>query len=644
MCTAVVIVAGTVPVVHCPTESAVPRRGLKQRERVLLESTFVPLLPVMRCCFLISLLSVAFCAAWPAFAHTGSQPSVHDTVAGVLERMRQSPNRSRIQKLDPARAERLLTHAERQVLATGHIMFHVNQPVRITVLRDKSLDTDPFWLREEGWRKAPETFKVGDATFDLWEKGFASGDVGLGVNSVRGGGRHYFVAVTPLDGRPLEVEDLYPGQLRKTNFVVGALPWADRTDALKAFPERFAGQTLIQTLHARRDDGKLVDRLRWTKYPAKAHPDHVVLTWSDDPRTSQTIQWRTSSKLGRGSVAVTEVTAANRPVSTWLQLPAVTAALTSPSTVNNPTVNRHTVELTGLKPGTTYAYRVGTGDARNWSEPREFTTAPAAPEPFSFVYMGDAQNGLDTWGKLLRGAFKARSDVAFYLMAGDLVNRGNERDDWDEFFENARDVFDQRPLVPVIGNHECQGGLPTMYLNQFTLPRNGPPSVTVERAYSFEYGNALFVILDSNLPPESQAAWLEETLARSAARWKFVAYHHPAYSSAPNRDNKAVREVWTPIFERHGVDLALQGHDHAYLRTHPLQAGKPVANPAEGTTYVVSVSGTKMYDQAKRPETVVGFTQVATWQVLDLELTGDRLTYRAYDAKGQLRDEFIIEK
>ncbi|MBK9140506.1 MAG: metallophosphoesterase family protein [Verrucomicrobia bacterium] len=598
----------------------------------------------MRRTNLIGVLAAVTFAVTSALAHTGTQPSVHDTVAGVLERLRQAPTRSRIEKLDPARAERLLTRAERQVLATGHITFHVNQPARVTVFRDKSLDSDPFWLREGGWRKTPETVKVGDTTFDLWEKDFAAGEVGLGVNSIRGGGRHYFVAVAPLGGQPLALEDLYPGQLRLTNLVAGVPPWADRTETLKVFPERFTGRTLIQTLHARRDDAKLVDRLRWTKYPAGPRPDHVVLTWADDPRTSQAIQWRTSRKVERGAVAVCEAAAAHRPVATWLQVPALTTVLTSPSTVNNPTVNRHTVELTGLKPGTRYVYRVGTGDGRQWSEPREFTTAPAGPASFSFVYLGDAQNGLDTWGRLLRGAFQARPDAAFHLLAGDLVNRGNERDDWDEFFENAQGVFDRRPLVPVIGNHECQGGLPTMYLNQFALPRNGPPSLTPERAYSFEYGHALFVILDSNLSPASQAPWLEETLARSGARWKFVAYHHPAYSSAPNRDNQAVRDVWVPIFDRHGVDLALQGHDHAYLRTHPLRAGQPVADPANGTTYIVSVSGTKMYDQVKRPETLVGFTKVSTWQVLDLELEGDRLTYRAYDAAGRLRDQFVIQK
>ena len=58
--------------------------------------------------------------------------------------------------------------------------------------------------------------------------------------------------------------------------------------------------------------------------------------------------------------------------------------------------------------------------------------------------MGDAQNGLDRWGVLLHNAYRARPDAAFYLMAGDLVNRGAERWDWDSFFENSKGVFDRR--------------------------------------------------------------------------------------------------------------------------------------------------------------------------------------------------------
>jgi 3',5'-cyclic AMP phosphodiesterase CpdA len=255
--------------------------------------------------------------------------------------------------------------------------------------------------------------------------------------------------------------------------------------------------------------------------------------------------------------------------------------------------------------------------------------------------MGDAQNGLERWGSLVHKAFRDRPDAAFYIMAGDLVNRGAERDDWDSFFQNARDIFDRRQVVPVPGNHEYQGGDCELYLKLFALPDAGPVG---EKAYALEYSNALFICLDSNLPVATQTAWLEETLAKSAAKWKFAVYHHPAYSSSPRRDNPDVRREWGALFDKYHVDLALQGHDHAYLRTYPMKGGQRVASPGEGTIYIVSVSGTKFYEQGEFDYTEFGMTKVATYQAIDIQISGDRLVYRSYDEEGDLRDEFVIEK
>jgi hypothetical protein len=327
-----------------------------------------------------------------------------------------------------------------------------------------------------------------------------------------------------------------------------------------------------------------------------------------------------------------------------VEVSAKTMRLETPHLLNDPVVHRHTATIKGLEPGTTYVYSVGDGTPEGWSELAEFTTAPDGTAPFSFSYMGDAQNGLDRWGTLVRNAFRERPDAAFYIMAGDLVDRGNERDDWDRFFYNAATIYDRRQLVPVIGNHENQGGHPTLYLKQFHLMGNGPAEIEKERAYFYEYSNALFVVLDSNLAPADQAPWLERVLKESNATWKFVTCHHPAYSSAPNRDNKAIREHWVPLFDKYHVDLVLQGHDHAYLRTHPMKDHRPVDSAKEGTIYIVSVSGTKMYEQADREYTEFGMTNTATYQVLDIQISGDRLVYRAYDIDGELKDEFVIEK
>lgn len=595
------------------------------------------------------LFALLLVAAARVAAHEGSHASVHDTVAGLVDRLGETLSEAELRALTVPRVLPRLTPEERDVLGSQHLRFQVNVPVLVTVLVDSRFAAtgEPFWLAERGFRKAAGQLAVDQLAFVPWEREFPAGEVGLGINSLAGGNEHYLVLVRPTDATTsLDVWELYPGQLRVAEFVAGVKPYTDRDETLAAVPPEFAGCRIVRTLRARRDDGRVLGVLRWTARPSSPRPDHVVLTWSGDPRTTQTLQWRTSPQTKKGVVRYARRADVATPVPRrFLEVRAVTEPLADPRLLNDPLVNRHTVELTGLEPGTTYVYAVGDGRRRGWGEFAEFTTAPAGAAPFSFVYMGDAQNGLDRWGSLVQSAFRGRPDAAFYLMAGDLVDRGNQRDDWDGFFHNARGVFDRRTLVPVIGNHECQGGHPTMYLRQFALPRRGGPAeIEAERAYAFDYSNARFVVLDSNLDPAKQAPWLDAQLARPGATWKFVTYHHPAYASAPGRDNTAIREHWVPLFDKHRVDLVLQGHDHAYLRTYPLKAGQRVASPAEGTVYLVSVSGTKFYEQAKRDYTEVGMTNVATYQVLDIQISGDRLVYRAIDLDGTVRDRFVIEK
>ena len=389
---------------------------------------------------------------------------------------------------------------------------------------------------------------------------------------------------------------------------------------------------------------------RVTEYPAGPNPDEVLLTWADDPSTSISIQWRTNTAVTAGSVAYMPRAAFHTfsPAQPTI-VQASCERLEDQGLTNDPVVNWHTVQLHDLKPDTDYVYAVADGTPKGWGEVHSFHTAPARAEPFCFVYFGDAQNGFSRWGALQQAAARARPDAAFFLMAGDLVNRGNDRDNWDDLLIHGSGVYCQKPVVPCVGNHECIGNGPEMYRRIFDLPLNGPPGVESERAYTLSYGNALFVVLDSNLAPETEAPWLERQLAELKAVWKFVMFHHPLYSSRGDRDNKEVRETWGPIFDKHHVDVVFQGHDHAYLRTYPMKGNRPVASPAEGTIYLISVSGTKMYVQDPHDYTEVGFTNTATFSTIDIlpatEMGAkDRLSYVAYDLDGKIRDQFAIEK
>jgi acid phosphatase type 7 len=579
-------------------------------------------------------------------AHEFGRPSVSDAVSGMLERLRRTATHEEIRSLTASNVWSRLTVLEKDVLSSDHVRFSVDTEVKVSVVKDSRQGAEPYWLEERGFKKSSVVFTNEGVGFEVWEKQFSAGKVGLGVNSVSGGGEHYFVCVSPKQANAdLRISLSYPGQLRKTRVTAGVAPYADHTAVWTNVPPSLEGQWLVQTLRGARNAAKLLNIFVVTEHPSGAHPDHLVLTFSGDPRTGQSIQWRTGPSVRSGTVLYQERSVFQREGRVSLRrVRARSDRVWTANVLNDPDIYWHTARLTGLSPGTAYVYAVGGGDGESWSELREFSTAPNGPASFSFVYMGDAQNGLDTWGRLVQKAQKDRPDAAFYLMAGDLVNRGADRDDWDSLLWNASGVFDRRPLVPAIGNHECQGGGPKLYLRFFDLPRNGPATVADERAYAFTYGDALFVILDSNLSPARQTAWMDTQLGRSRAKWKFVSFHHPAYSSVPKRDNKALREAWTPVFDKHHVDMVLQGHDHAYLRTYPMRGDRRVTTTRDGTVYVVSVSGVKFYDQDPRDYTEFGMTQVATYQVLDVQVAGDRLVYRAYDIDGRVRDELMIQK
>ena len=371
--------------------------------------------------------------------------------------------------------------------------------------------------------------EINGREFAIWQKKFDAGRIGLGVNSLTGGGRHYYVVLKPVhQSDNLEISKIYPGHYALGTIGQGEHPIEGREEITADFPEELLGQTALIALKDRRNEAQLMNVYRTTDYPSSTKPDHVILTWSEDPKTTQTIQWRTDTSIDRGHVKYLKKADyySFKPKKPMIAK-ATTRLLRTPNILNDSECHRHTVVLHDLEPDTTYVYSIGEGMVA------EFTTAPRGIEPFSFIYMGDAQNGLERWGSLIQGAFRRRPDAAFYVMAGDLVNRGADRDDWDSFFENAEGVYNQRPIIPALGNHEYhnysqRGGL--LYEELFTLPADSPFG---EKTYSFHYGNALFVIMDSNLEATDQTEWLEEQLSGSNATWKFVVYHHPAYSSIP---------------------------------------------------------------------------------------------------------------
>ena len=580
-------------------------------------------------------------------AHADATPAVSESVASIIERLRAAVPPEDLVALTPEQALPYLTPEDKAILGSEHITFTVNVPVVVTIFRDVTQGEFPFWLTERGFQLGEGQVKADKRVFEIWSTSFPAGNIGLGVNSISGAGRHYFASIAPT--RPdadLKISNVFPEHHTLGEMKVGERIYVSSGDEITELPAGLQGQVLLRGDSMRRRDAQVTGIFQATEFPATVQPDQILLTWSADPKTTQTIQWRTNTEVASGSVRYIESTrAAQADAADWHEVAAVTAPLENSILVNDPICHRHTAVLTGLQAGTTYHYAVSDASTESWSATEEFTTAPAKPVSFSFIYQGDVQAGFEDWGKLMDTARNRHSYAAFHLLAGDLVNRGNERHFWDSLFHYSGGTFARSPLVPCLGNHEYQYNQgPWMYLEIFTLLENGPKTVPPECAYSFEYSNVLFVVLDGNLPASDQAPWLEEQLANSKATWKIAMFHQPVYSAGPRRDNPEIRMLWGSLFDKYHLDLALQGHDHSYLRTYPMFEGERVATAAEGTIYIVSFSGMKMYELGEHDYTEFGMERVPTYQVIDIDAETNTLTYKAYDVEGTVRDEFVIQK
>ena len=410
----------------------------------------------------------------------------------------------------------------------------------------------------------------------------------------------------------------------------------------------------------------------WSK-PGK-HPDHIVLNFSDDPSTSISVTWRTSKeiKIGYGEIALAApnpafIGTANtiKANTTNLKFDNVVGVIDrknpKKTTFNSLDHNYHSVTFKNLKPNTMYGYRVGDGEI--WSEWIQFKTAKKVGEPFSFLYVGDAQNYiLELWSRLIREGYKKAPTASFIIHAGDLINDAHEEHQWHEWFMAGGWIHRSLPSIPIPGNHEynpqiqndIDEGIKRLSLqwnNQFTLPDNGVDGIK-ETNYYIDYQGVRFIALNSNILIEEQAKWLEKVLSDNPNKWTIATYHHPIFSASRGRDNEILRGLWKPLFDKYNVDLALQGHDHTYTRgrVEPYEVNLVDGENLQditGTVYVVSVSGGKMYkvkpgweDYEALRDRVGNNKQL--FQVISVD--GDKLTYKSYTATGELFDAFDLIK
>ena len=271
----------------------------------------------------------------------------------------------------------------------------------------------------------------------------------------------------------------------------------------------------------------------------------------------------------------------------------------------------------------TYRVRLGAAVVQE----AKMRTRASAGKPVRFVMIGDLANGKSEQNAVAFQMWQARPE--FLVALGDIVySAGRVSQYMHHFWTTYNDVaapspktgaplMKSIPFYPVIGNHDADmarlpdtpDALGAFYF--FHGPENGPglgpwntplgkdakvaatfraaagPSYPALNIYSFDYGPAHFLMLDTNGYNTASfmqlAPWVEKDLKASRQPWKFVCMHAPAFHTSPQHYTEQKMRLLEPVFEANGVDVVFAGHVHNYQRSKPLRfAPNPPKRDARG--------------------------------------------------------------
>ncbi|MGV3762285.1 fibronectin type III domain-containing protein [Parapedobacter sp.] len=568
-------------------------------------------------------------------------PDTHrDSVAGVMgdvvSRLYEQLSPTQLDTISNAFMLDFISPKEKTILATAYWKFEVNVPAVVSVMRDTAQQDIPFWLTDQGFRKTGLQVYNELYTYEVWQKEFAAGEVGLGINGFDKHRPVYFVSVAPVNPRDtLEIEAIFPRKQPVHILDKGAFTYLDWDGlVLTSVPSELRGQQLLPTIRGRAREAHVVGGFRHTDFPSGTAPDQITLTLPEDPATGVVVQWRCDRTVADSWIKYWPANAADT-----IRIEAERQLLEDRQLQNDRYTSRFTVTLADLTPGMAYHYMVGHSDAI--SDTLHFSTADVDNQ-FAFTWFGDVHNDAK-WGTLLQHAHGRYPDAAFYLLAGDLVNTGLHGDDWDAFFGYSNGVFGRTPLMAVPGNHDSQDGLGALrYQSLLAYPKNGPAGLPSGLTYAFRYEHALFLMIDVvSFSVAEQTDWIARQLEGTDAVWKFVVFHFPPYTSEePYPD---IITSWVPLFDKYQVDMVMNGHFHYYLRTNPLKGGHPEQEKTDGTTYIMSV-GTKGKNESGRIEPYAAKRINEGYLYQHIRIDDRKLDYVCLDSAGNVRDTFSVQK
>jgi len=314
----------------------------------------------------------------------------------------------------------------------------------------------------------------------------------------------------------------------------------------------------------------------WTELSG-SRPAQWRVVWTTDPARTATIAW-TTAEAGEEHVVHLE------PEGVEEEAARVVAATRngrySRSSADDSEAWYHHARVEDLSPNTTYRFRLESDGQR--SPELRFRTAPAGDRPVAILAGGDSRTGHAARMRVnasIARRIAADPELLAFSHGGDYVANGDRWDQWSAWLSHHElaTSADGRvlPIVPTRGNHDYG----PLYDEVFDAPgrRDGWFRTQLSSRVSL-------LTLNSNVSAAGrQLTWLQRDLqfASGTARWIVVSYHRPLYPAV--KTPGPAKGFWTPVFDRFGVDLALESDGHCIKRTLPIRDDEP---DPEGVVYV----------------------------------------------------------
>jgi hypothetical protein len=285
----------------------------------------------------------------------------------------------------------------------------------------------------------------------------------------------------------------------------------------------------------------------------------------------------------------------------------------------------HVARLARLTPGKRYAYTVE--DRSGALAVGRFRAAPAQASRFTFAVVGDYGSGTENEAAVASLIESWHPD--FVLTVGDNAYPEGSAGLLDrDIFGPYAAVMRESAWFPALGNHDVKADDGRPELEAFHSPGSG-------RWYRFTWGNAAFVVLDSDTtvaPGSPQLRFARKALARRSC-FRFAAWHHPPWEPRDRPLSPGLRRNIVPLVQKDGVQVVFVGHLHAYARSRPRR----------GVLYVaVGTGGATLDDDAHKLTIPLARVVQGRFGALRVDVTGWRARFRYETTDGRVRDRFSV--